>query len=215
MKDFLNNIRSVKNTISVNRKIINTLVILCFGIALGTFSKFIDNTASNDLSFVLEYLDVGNFLGRFAIWVLIAICISIYSNSPVRAALNVFVFFAGMISSYYIYSKFIAGFLPINYAMVWVGFTIVSPLLAFICWYVKGESKVSFVLSAIMIAVLFNMTFFYGWIYFDIRSILELVTFICGLVVLKRNTVKKSVFMLVTGLAVAFILDILVPFHFE
>ena len=215
MKDFLNNIRSVKNTISVNRKIINTLVILCFGIALGTFSKFIDNTASNDLSFVLEYLDVGNFLGRFAIWVLIAICISIYSNSPVRAALNVFVFLAGMISSYYLYSKFIAGFLPINYAMVWVGFTIVSPLLAFICWYVKGESKVSFVLSAIMIAVLFNMTFFYGWIYFDIRSILELVTFICGLVVLKRNTVKKSVFMLVTGLAVAFILDILVPFHFE
>ena len=215
MKDFLNNIRSVKNTISVNRKIINTLVILCFGIALGTFSKFIDNTASNDLSFVLEYLDVGNFLGRFAIWVLIAICISIYSNSPIRAALNVFVFFAGMISSYYLYSKFIAGFLPINYAMVWVGFTIVSPLLAFICWYVKGESKVSFVLSAIMIAVLFNMTFFYGWIYFDIRSILELVTFICGLVVLKRNTVKKSVFMLVTGLAVAFILDILVPFHFE
>ena len=37
-------------------------------------------------------LDVHNFLGRFAIWVLIALCISIYSNSATRASVNVFAF---------------------------------------------------------------------------------------------------------------------------
>ena len=34
-------------------------------------------------------LDIGNFLGRFAIWILIALCISIYSISAIRASINV------------------------------------------------------------------------------------------------------------------------------
>ncbi len=32
-------------------------------------------------------LDIGNFLGAFAIWILIALCISIYSNSAIRASI--------------------------------------------------------------------------------------------------------------------------------
>ena len=78
-------------------------------------------------------LDIGNFLGRFAIWILIALCISIYSNSAIRASINVFVFFVGMVASYYLYSNYIAGFFPRSYAMIWFGFTAVSPLLAFVC----------------------------------------------------------------------------------
>ena len=42
MKKFLNDIRSAENPISGNRKIINTIAILLLGIALGTFSKFLD-----------------------------------------------------------------------------------------------------------------------------------------------------------------------------
>ena len=178
------------------------------------WSKFLDNTASNELPFIFEYLDIRNFLGRFAIWILIAVCISIYSISSIRAALNVFVFFIGMVTSYYLYSKFIAGFFPRSYAMIWFGFTAISPLLAFICWYAKGKSKLSFVLSAIIIAVLFNMSFYYGMTYFKMRSILELIVFICGLVVLKRDTIKDSIIMTAIGIIFAFVLDLLVPFQF-
>jgi len=42
MKKFLNDIRSAENPISGNRKIINTIAVLFLGIALGTFSKFLD-----------------------------------------------------------------------------------------------------------------------------------------------------------------------------
>ncbi len=214
MKIFLNTLRCKEKSISVSRQVINTFAVLFLGIALGTFSKFLDNTASNELPFLFGYLDVGNFLGRFAIWVLIAICISIYSNSSIRAAINVFVFFAGMVTSYYLYSKFVAGFFPKSYAMIWAGFTAISPLLAFICWYAKGKGKISFVLSAMMIAALFNMTFVYGWSYFNIRSILELVVFLCGCVVLRRETVKDSMIMLVIGIVFAFLLNVLMPFRF-
>lgn len=103
MNKFLNNTRSTENEIPVSRKIRNTILILCLGIVLGTFSKFLDNTASNALPFIFEYLDVRNFLGRFAVWLLIALCIAIYSRSSLRASLNVFVFFVGMVSSYYIF----------------------------------------------------------------------------------------------------------------
>ncbi len=158
MNKFLNGIRSAGNPISVNRKIINTIVILLLGIALGTFSKFLDFRQAELPSVFMvidRALDVHNFLGRFAIWVLIALCISIYSNSAMRASVNVFVFFVGMVTSYYWYSNCVAGFFPRNYAMIWFGFTIISPFLAFVCWYAKGKSKPAFMLSILILDLLF------------------------------------------------------------
>lgn len=214
MNKFLNKIRSIENEIPITRKIINTILILCFGIVLGTFAKFLDTTASNTLSFIFEYLDISNFLGRFAIWLLIALYIAIYSHSSIRASLNVLVFFIGMVSSYYLYSYFVAGFFPKNYAMIWLGFTAISPLLAFVCWYAKGKSKISFILSVIIIAILFNFTFIYGWIYFDVYSILEVIVFGCALIALKRNTFRETTYMILSAFVIAVILNMLVPFHF-
>ena len=82
-------------------------------------------------------------------------------------SINVFAFFVGMVASYYLYSNYIAGFFPRSYAVVWFGFTSISPLLAFICWYTKGKGKVAFILSALILAVLFNMCFLYGFGYFS------------------------------------------------
>ena len=115
---------------ALSGQIIRTIMILLLGIALGALSKFLDCTASNALPPILEYLDVRNFLGRFAIWMLLGLCIAVYSLSPIRAAVNVFAFFFGMVAGYYAYSKWIAGFFPQSYVLVWAGFTVVSPLLA-------------------------------------------------------------------------------------
>ena len=211
---FLNNIRRVNKQIPLSKKVFSSITILLLGIVLGIVSKFLDTTPSNELPFIIESLDFGNFFGRLAIWILIAVCISIYSNSPIRAAINVFIFFVGMVTSYYLYSKFIAGFFPRSYAMIWFGITAISPLLAFVCWYAKGEHKISLILSSILIAVLFNTTFVYGWIYFDIYSILEAIVFICGLVILRRNTIKDTIIMTALGVVIAIFLNMLIPFHF-
>lgn len=217
MKKFLNDIRSAENPISGNRKIINIIAILFLGIALGTFSKFLDFRQAELPSVLMAIdgaLDVHNFLGRFAIWVLIALCISIYSNSAIRAGINVLAFFAGMVASYYLYSNYVAGFFPRSYAMIWVGFTMISPFLAFVCWYAKGKSRPAFMLSVLILAVLFNMTFVYGWGYFEARSVLELIVFIIGLTVLRRDTLKSSVLMGTISIVLAFLLDMVIPFHF-
>ena len=213
MRKLLNDIRSAENPIPLNMQMINTVCILLIGIALGTFSKFLDTTPVNELPFIFELLDIGNFLGRFAVWLLAALCISIYSNSSIRASINVFVFFTGMLTSYYLYSKFIAGFFPRSYAMIWVGFTVISPILAFICWYARGKSKLAFILSTLILAVLFNNTFVYGSNYFDVRSVLELITFICAVAFLKKNTIKDTMIMFVLSCGMAFVLNLVVPFH--
>ena len=214
MKKFLNDIRSAENPIPLNKQIINTVCILFIGIILGTFSKFLDTMPTNELPFIFGFLDMGNFLGRFAIWLLVALCISIYSNSSIRASINVFVFFVGMVTSYYLYSIFAAGFFPRSYAMIWAAFTVISPILAFICWYARGKSKLAFMLSAIILAVLFNTTFVYGNSYFEMRSILELIIFICAVAFLKRKTIKDTMIMFVLSVGIAFVLDFVVPFHF-
>ena len=217
MKEFLNHIRSAENPISGNRKIINTIAVLFLGIALGTFSKFLDFRQAELPSVLMAIdgaLDVHNFLGRFAIWVLIALCISIYSNSAIRAGINVLAFFAGMVASYYLYSNYVAGFFPRSYAMIWFGFTMISPFLAFVCWYAKGKSRPAFMLSVLILAVLFNMTFVYGWGYFEALSVLELAVFLIGLTVLRRDTLRCSVLMGTMSIALAFLLNMVIPFRF-
>ncbi len=86
-------------------------------------------------------LDIGNFLGRFAIWILIALCISIYSNSAIRASINVFVFFVGMVASYYLYSNCIAGFFPKKLCddLVWI-YSCFS-IIGFCLLVCKGEKQ--------------------------------------------------------------------------
>lgn len=213
----LKDIRIEETPISNNRKIINTLAVFLLGIILGTFSKYLDFRQSELPSVLMaidEFSDLHNFLGRFAIWVLIAMFISIYSNSALRAGINVFIFFVSMVSSYYLYSNFIAGFFPRSYAMIWIGFTVVSPLLAFVCWYAGGKSKLAFILSVTILAVLFNMCFAYGWGYFEARSILELLVFILGFVLLKRDSFKSSLLMGALSIVLAFLIQMAIPIHF-
>ena len=217
MLKFLNDIRNAENPISNHKKIINTIALLILGIALGTFSKYLDFRQAELPSVLMAIngaLDISNFLGRFAIWVLIALCISIYSNSAIRASINVFTFFVGMVASYYLYSNYIAGFFPRSYAVIWFGFTAVSPLLAFVCWYAKGKGKLAFILSALILAVLFNMCFIYGFGYFSAWSVLEVIVFIIGFIVLKRDTLRSSAIMGAISIVLACLLNIIVPFHF-
>ncbi|MBR2088609.1 MAG: hypothetical protein IJ906_16095, partial [Oscillospiraceae bacterium] len=122
--------------------------------------KVMDETDYDTLPNVMQALDITNFLGRFAVWIFIAVCISVYSSSARRAALHVFLFFAGMVSSYYLYAKLAAGFFPLNYALIWCGFTVISPLLACICWYAKGNGWASILISAGILGVLLSQAVF-------------------------------------------------------
>lgn len=215
MKEFLSKIRTPQKSYSIRKQTLISMDILLFGVFMGAFSKYLDYQQAN-LSTLLHLIDravdLHNFLGKLAPWIVIAVCIAVYSTTPIRAGINVFVFFAGMVSSYYWYSNFIAGFFPKSYALVWIAFTAVSPFLAFLCWYAKGTGRIAFLLSSGVTGILLNCAFYYGMFYVDISSGLELLMLVIGVIALRRS-IKETAGMIGAGAVFAIIMKAAIPFR--
>lgn len=213
---FLDKIRMSQKSTSLKNQIIVTIGILLLGICMGLFSKFLDYRQA-ELPALLQAidnaLDFHNFLGGFAPWIVTSVCISVYSHTPVRAATNVFFFFSGFVASYYLYSNFVAGFFPGTYAFIWIALTIVSPFLAFLSWYAKGNGSIALILSSGIIGVLLNTAFSYGMFYIDIRSWLNLMMLLIGVLVLHKSG-KETMGMIGISIALAVIMKTVIPFGF-
>jgi hypothetical protein len=160
---------------------------MLLGIVLGIMAKMLDETASNLLPHFLEILDLRNFFSRIGFWMFSGICIAIYYSTPLRAGINTFLFFAGMVSSYYLYTIYVAGFFPKSYIMIWIGFTILSPFIGIVCWYANGNHPVSICLSAIILMMMSRQAFAFGFWYFNIRYMLEFLLWGLTIVVLYRS----------------------------
>lgn len=211
---YLEKVRIPEKQSSQIREVLFTTAALMLGICLGIFSKFLDfrQTELPDvLRLIDRTLDVHNFLGTFAPWIVLAVFISIKSRSPIRAGINVFAFFAGMVTSYYLYSNFVAGFFPKSYAMIWGGFTLISPILAFFCWYAKGKGWVALVISAGILGFIINSTLLYGMWYVNIRTWLHLLTLILGIIILHKS-IKETIYMFGIAIPIAVFLDMVIPF---
>ena len=199
MKVWLCKIRTSNRNIKLSVKIIYSLLILLLGISLGVFSKWLDNMGINDAIWwqhILGILDLRNVFSEFAIWLLIALAISVYSSTPLRSCLNVFLFFAGMCISYHLYTIVFAGFNPQRYMMIWYGFTLLSPILAFVCWYGKGKTKVSLIIDMLILAVMMSVCFTIGFWYFDIPRIINVIIFFCSVAILYSEPKQTAISLL-------------------
>ena len=199
MKVWLCKIRTPNRDITLSAQITYSLLILLLGISLGVFSKWLDNMGINDAIWwqhILGILDLRNVFSEFAIWLLIALAISVYSSTPLRSCLNVFLFFAGMCISYHLYTIVFAGFNPQRYMMIWYGFTLLSPILAFVCWYGKGKTKVSLIIDMLILAVMMSVCFTIGFWYFDIPRIINVIIFFCSVAILYSEPKQTAISLL-------------------
>lgn len=195
--------------ISLSKKVVSSLLIFIAGVMLGVLSKVLDETASNQLPYFLQVLDLRNFFSRMGVWLFLAILIAIYSKSPVRAAINVFVFFVGMVGSYYLYTVMVAGFFPRSYMMIWVFITVLSPFMAFVCWYAKGKGFLAILISSLLLMFMSRQAFAFGFWYLDIRNILEFLLWIATIIVLYQSP-KQLIKVVAIGL---FFYFLTAPFH--
>ena len=112
MLKILNKTRKVSGKMSVPKQIMTTFFALLFGGGMGIVAKFLD---LNRLPNFLDWLDLSNFLGRTAPWIFIAVCLAVFSKSPLKAGINVFAFFVGMLIGDYVWTSVFAGFYPVPY----------------------------------------------------------------------------------------------------
>lgn len=207
MKNFFSNIRTPDKTLKTSKKIINTILIFLLGILLGIFSKWLDNLGINDAIWwqhILGILDLRNVFSDIGIWIFLAITISVLSKTPLRASLNAFLFFVGMTVSYHLYTIWFSGFNPKSYMMIWYGITAITPILAFICWYAKGNNKISIIISSGILAVMLLSTFSIGFMYFYFKSIIDTLLFFGTMIVLYMKP-KNSVYSLLLAIVFAFV----------
>lgn len=210
MKKSFKKIRITNKSLEIKNKIINTFLIFIFGVVLGIFSKWLDNLSIDDSVWwqhILGILDLRNVFSAFGIWLFIAITISVFSKSPKRASINVLCFFLGMTVSYHLYTILFCGFNPTRYMMIWYGFTLISPLLAYACWYTKGKNKVSMIISSLILSVMFISSFDIGIWYFNLKSIIDLLIFIGTVIVLYVNP-KNTIYSLIISFILAFMIRV-------
>lgn len=211
---FFENARTVEKRYTIKINVCVCVVMLGLGAFLGAFSKYLDIYQTDLPGWLMKidtFLDLHNFLGEFSPWIIIAVAIALYSVTPICAAVNVCVFFSGMVTSYYLYSNYVGGFFPRSYAMIWVALTIISPFLAYLCWFAKGDNWFSVLLSSGIIGFLLNTTFAYGCWYLDLKSGLELVMLLIGICML-RKSIEKTVLVFFLAIPFAVIMKTLIPF---
>ena len=208
---YFEQIRKPSKNVSFNRKIVITLGIILLGFLFGVFQKWIDGTGGSSLPLVFQQLDIGNYFGRLAIWILLATIISVYSEAPFRAAINTFFFFISMLVGYYLYCNYILGFLPKTYMMMWTVIAFASFFMAYICWYAKGEGIIAIAISSMIIGVLlaqaFNLNIIQG---FYMYHSLEVFTWIIGVILLRRKT-KEYVIVIGLSIVIAFVYQLIMP----
>ena len=211
MTAFREKLRQIRMPVQSLRKNAVTAALISFaaGVILGIISKWLDNTALDSTVWwhrLLEMTDLGNFFSELAVWLLLAMIIAVYSSSALQAALNVFVFFAGMCAAYHLYTVLFAGFNPSSYMLIWYGITLLSPLLAVFCWYAKGNGAVPVILDTAIIAVFALSCFSIGLIYISLRGILYLLVFVAACAVLYRDP-KQMLISLAAGILLAFLIS--------
>ena len=209
MKSFLKKIRTPQKDVSLKIQMMVTIGVILFGFALGVLQKWIDGSPSNRFPLLIQQLDIGNYFGRLAIWVLLATSISVYAKSPLRASINTFSFFISMLAGYYLYCNYILGFLPKAYMMIWVAISFVSIFMAYICWYAKGEGVIAIMISSAIIGVLFAQAFSLTQGFY-VYHIMEVVTWFIGVIILYRKP-KEFVIELGVSVAVAFMYQLVIP----
>lgn len=210
MTQLLGKIRQAKRQ-SLKRQIAVTAGIIVLGLAVGVLQKWIDGSPGEVLPLWLQRLDIRNYFGRLAIWILAATALSVYSESPLRASINTFSFFISMLAGYYSYCHFVLGFLPKAYAAVWVILSAASFFMAYAVWYAKGQGGAAVILSGVILGVLFAQAFSVTQSFYVYHG-LEVVTWLAGVAVLFRKP-KELAAEIGLSLMVAVIYQLFIP-HF-
>ncbi len=195
IKTFFESVRKPQRNVPLSGLISTTVGIILFGFFLGVLQKWLDSTASNHFPEILQQLDFRNYFGRLAIWMLLGTILSVYSPSPLWAAINTFCFFISMLAGYYLYCNYVLGFLPMRYMQMWIVISFFAFFMAYVCWYAKGNGIVAVFLSSLILGCLLAQAVNLGQGGVYVYHFLEVLTWLAGVILLRRRPGEFAVEM--------------------
>lgn len=144
----------------------NPLVMLLLGLVAGALTRLAD-----------IYTQVlCSVFSELSVWILIGVVIVLFCDSRKRACLDVFLFCAGMLVTYYLVAEYTQGVWGWRFVYSWAAFTLLTPVFAYFTWFVKLGGGFGKIISAgiIVVTLLASMVMFEGPQFYDIIICLAL-----------------------------------------
>jgi hypothetical protein len=138
------------------KKLLNPASMFAVGAALGVVSKLLDIWTVNNI-YIEQF---GYMFSELPIWVLLGIIISIFSETPKKAMLNIFPFCIGMLITYYATAELTGSVYGLTFIKGWLVFSCLSPLFAYFSWMTKERGLFPKIISVGIVIVTIVANFF-------------------------------------------------------
>lgn len=135
-------------------------------------------------------VSLSDIFSQGGVWVVIGIGISLYSRSTEFAMVNIFLFCAGMLATYYLTAQLTNSVYGWNFIKGWAVFACLSPLMAYLARLTMRPGLLALVLKLGVFAGYLGLNLLLGYFlhYYDLPFLLILVY----LLFLKKWKVPES-----------------------
>ncbi len=210
---FLMACRRSDKMISHKKKLSKTIFVLVVGLILGVITKLCGSINNDGMwlhNFIIN-MDLSGLTSRVALWTLFGIMISIDANSPLRAVLNVLLFYLFVLIGYYGYTYLILN-APIVFELKqYIIYAILTIILPLIVWYSVGEGWLSVIISSFIVGFFISEALMFGIWYINISYIPEVIMMIVSILILYKN-ISKTFYTLLYSIPIAILFELLLPY---
>lgn len=137
---------------TVKKIVYNPLVMLLLGLAAGALTRLAD----------IYTQILCSVFSELSVWILVGVVIVLGCDSRRRACLDIFLFCAGMLITYYLVAEYTNGIWGWSFVYGWAAFTLLTPVLAYLTWFVKSGGVFGRLISVGIILVTLISSVFYG-----------------------------------------------------
>lgn len=187
-----------------NNNWIFTISIILTAIVLA-FLSFIPINIEYIKPFVV-YFDPTKLLSNLPLWIFINSIIALYSHSEKTSMLNTTLFNIVCFVSYCLFSMVLTHTMPKQMFLTWFVFTLVWAIFAYLVWSANRKDTKGWILSTILLAILFSTCFTYTENAISSTTILNFLLYVFLVVILYKGT-KETLIIVVLSILLAMILN--------
>lgn len=187
-----------------NNNWIFTISIILTAIVLA-FLSFIPINIEYIKPFVV-YFDPTKLLSNLPLWIFINSIIALYSHSEKTSMLNTTLFNIICFASYCLFSKILTHAMPKEMFQTWIVFTLIWAIFAYLVWSANRKDTKGWILSTILLAILFSTCFTYTENTISSTTILNFLLYVFLVVILYKGT-KETLIIVVLSILLAMILN--------
>lgn len=187
-----------------NNNWIFTISIILTAIVLA-FLSFIPINIEYIKPFIV-YFDPTKLLSNLPLWIFINSIIALYSHSERTSMLNTTLFNIVCFVSYCLFSMILTHTMPKEMFLTWFVFTLIWAIFAYLVWSANRKDTKGWILSTILLAILFSTCFTYTENAISSTTILNFLLYVFLVVILYKGT-KETLIIVVLSIILAMILN--------